>query len=70
MQGFVRGYLQSTLSRIAQGTLDEAIRVRWLSGPVGRELVELAGPMDAAPPTAPLRGDRAGAGRTARRRPR
>jgi DNA-binding NarL/FixJ family response regulator len=51
MQGFVRGYLQSTLSRIAQGTSDEAIRVRWLTGPIGRELVELAGPMEA--PAAP-----------------
>ncbi|HYN68609.1 MAG TPA: AAA family ATPase [Candidatus Eisenbacteria bacterium] len=47
MQGFVRGFLQSTLSRIAQGTADEAIRVRWLTGPVGRGLVELAGPMEA-----------------------
>jgi DNA-binding CsgD family transcriptional regulator len=50
MQGFVRGFLQSTLSRIAQGTADEAIRVRWLTGPIGRELVELAGPMDAPLP--------------------
>ena len=49
VQGFVRGFLQSTLSRIAQGTADEAIRVRWLTGPVGRELVELAGPMDGPP---------------------
>ena len=57
VQGFVRGYLQSTLTRIAQGTQDEAVRVRWLIGPVGRELVALAGPMDAAPPTAfPARG--------------
>ena len=48
VQGFIRGYLQSTLSKIAQGTTDESIRVRWLTGPVGRELVELAGPMDAA----------------------
>jgi DNA-binding NarL/FixJ family response regulator len=43
VQAFVRGYLQSILSRIAQGTADEAIRVRWLTGPVGRALVELAG---------------------------
>jgi DNA-binding NarL/FixJ family response regulator len=43
VQTFVRGYLQSVLSRIAQGTTDEAIRVRWLTGPVGRQLVELAG---------------------------
>jgi DNA-binding NarL/FixJ family response regulator/tetratricopeptide (TPR) repeat protein len=48
VQGFVRGYLQSTLSRIAQGTADESIRVRWLTGPVGRELVELAGATDLA----------------------
>jgi DNA-binding NarL/FixJ family response regulator len=52
VQGFVRGFLQSTLSRIAQGTADEAIRVRWLTGPIGRELVELAGPMDAPAPEA------------------
>jgi DNA-binding NarL/FixJ family response regulator len=52
MQGFVRGFLQSTLSRIAQGTADEAIRVRWLTGPIGRELVELAGPMEAPAPSA------------------
>jgi DNA-binding NarL/FixJ family response regulator/tetratricopeptide (TPR) repeat protein len=47
VQGFVRSYLQMTLSRIAQGTADEATRVRWLTGPIGRELVELAGPMGA-----------------------
>jgi DNA-binding NarL/FixJ family response regulator/tetratricopeptide (TPR) repeat protein len=47
VQGFVRGFLTSTLSRIAQGTSDETIRVRWLTGPIGRELVELAGPMEA-----------------------
>jgi DNA-binding NarL/FixJ family response regulator len=49
VQGFVRGFLQTTLSRIAQGTADESIRVRWLTGPIGRELVELAGTMDAPP---------------------
>jgi DNA-binding NarL/FixJ family response regulator/tetratricopeptide (TPR) repeat protein len=42
-QDFVRGYVRTTLSRIAQGTADESIRVRWLTGPLGRELVELAG---------------------------
>jgi DNA-binding CsgD family transcriptional regulator len=47
MQGFVRGFLQQTLSRIAQGTADEKVRVAWLTGPVGRELVELVGPMEA-----------------------
>ena len=35
----------TTLSRIAQGTADELIRVRWLTGPIGRDLVELAGPL-------------------------
>ena len=52
VQDFVRGYLRTTLTRIAQGILDESIRVRWLKAPIGRELVELAGPMDA--PRAPL----------------
>ncbi len=47
VQEFVRGFLQSTLSRIAQGTADETIRVRWLTGPLGRELVELTGPLGA-----------------------
>jgi len=46
LQTFVRDYLQSILSRIAQGTADETIRVRWLTGPVGRELSELAGAAD------------------------
>ena len=48
MQGFVRGFLQQTLSRIAQGTADEKVRVGWLTGPVGRELVALVGPMDTS----------------------
>ncbi|MBI3745477.1 MAG: AAA family ATPase [Chloroflexi bacterium] len=47
MQEFVRGYLQQTLARIAQGTADEKVRVAWLTGPVGRQLVELAGRLDA-----------------------
>jgi DNA-binding NarL/FixJ family response regulator len=46
VQEFVRGYLRTTLTRIAQGTLDESIRVRWLTGPVGRELAGLAGPLE------------------------
>ena len=53
MQGFVRGFLQQTLARIAQGTADEKVRVAWLTGPVGRELVELAGPTAAPAATAP-----------------
>jgi hypothetical protein len=47
-QAFVMGYLRLVLARIAQGTLDEAIRVRWLRGPLGRELVELVGSFDEA----------------------
>ena len=46
VQGSVRDFLQRTLAKIAQGTADETLRVRWLTGPVGRQLVELAGPMD------------------------
>jgi len=53
MQGFVRGYLQQTLARIAQGTADEEVRVAWLTGPVGRELVDLAGPIEAPAAAAP-----------------
>jgi DNA-binding CsgD family transcriptional regulator len=47
VRAFVGGYLRMLVSRIAQGTVDESVRVRWLRGPLGRELVELAGPMDA-----------------------
>ncbi|MGH2408418.1 MAG: LuxR C-terminal-related transcriptional regulator, partial [Candidatus Limnocylindrales bacterium] len=42
VQAFVREFLRLTLSKVAQGTADEAVRVRWLKGPLGRELVELA----------------------------
>ena len=42
VQGFMRNHLRSTLTRIAQGTADESIRVRWLRGPIGRQLIELA----------------------------
>jgi DNA-binding NarL/FixJ family response regulator len=46
MQGMVRGYTRILLTRIAQGTVDDEMRVRWLRGPIGRELAELAGPME------------------------
>jgi DNA-binding NarL/FixJ family response regulator len=46
-QEAVRAHLRTTLARIAQGIADEDIRVRWLAGPVGRPLAELAG-ADAA----------------------
>jgi DNA-binding NarL/FixJ family response regulator len=48
VQESVLGYLQTTLARIAHGTTDEDVRVRWLTGPVGRALVELAGPMGSS----------------------
>jgi tetratricopeptide (TPR) repeat protein len=53
VQGFARMYLRLVLARIAQGTLDEKMRVRWLKGPLGRELVALAGSFEA--PTGPAR---------------
>lgn len=53
MQGLVRGHLQQTLARIAQGTADEKVRVAWLTGPVGRELIDLAGPIEAPAAAAP-----------------
>jgi DNA-binding NarL/FixJ family response regulator len=42
----IRAYLQVTLAMAAQRTVDESVRVRWLRGPVGRELVRLAGPLE------------------------
>jgi DNA-binding CsgD family transcriptional regulator len=48
-QAFVTGYLRIMLGRVAQGTLDESVRVRWLRGPVGRELVALVGSFDDGP---------------------
>jgi DNA-binding NarL/FixJ family response regulator len=54
VQASVQAHLRTTLSRIAQGTADESIRVRWLTGPVGRQLVELAGPDEAREDTAGL----------------
>ncbi|HYN69212.1 MAG TPA: LuxR C-terminal-related transcriptional regulator, partial [Candidatus Eisenbacteria bacterium] len=62
-QAAVRAWLQLQLGRIAQGTLDEDIRVRWLRGPVGRELVELAGSLEEAgmrdPEAGPATNDQA-----------
>jgi DNA-binding NarL/FixJ family response regulator len=51
MQQMLRGWLQFALSGIAQRTLDEDVRVRWLRGPLGRELVKLAGAMQEMAPT-------------------
>jgi hypothetical protein len=47
MAAQVRDMLRMTLSRIAQATVDDRVRVRWLRGPLGRELVELAGVLEA-----------------------
>jgi len=35
------------------GTVDDEMRVQWLRGPVGKQLTELAGPMDEPMPAAP-----------------
>ncbi len=51
-QGMARWWLQLKLSGIVQGVVDDEMRVRWMRGPVGRELAELAGPMDE-PASAP-----------------
>jgi DNA-binding NarL/FixJ family response regulator len=48
VESSVRDYLRTALLRIAQATSDEAIRVRWLTSPIGGQLAELAG---AAGPT-------------------
>jgi DNA-binding CsgD family transcriptional regulator len=51
-QEAIRGELHLIQAMTAQRIVDEAIRVRWFSGPVGRELAELAGqfqPVTAAP---------------------
>jgi ATP/maltotriose-dependent transcriptional regulator MalT len=42
---FVGGYLRLILGLVAQRTLDEDVRVRWFRGPIGSELVRLAGPV-------------------------
>ena len=37
---------QLALAMVAQRTMDEDVRVRWLRGPLGREMAALAGPID------------------------
>lgn len=44
-----RSHLQRMLAMIAQRTKDEDTRVRWLRGPIGREMTRLAGPIEALP---------------------
>jgi AAA ATPase-like protein/regulatory LuxR family protein len=45
-EGGVRPFVQLSLAMIAQRTVDEDVRVRWLRGRLGREMAELAGPID------------------------
>ncbi len=47
--GSLRPYLQLILAMIAQRTLEEEVRVRWLRGPIGSELTRLAGPIATVP---------------------
>jgi DNA-binding CsgD family transcriptional regulator/tetratricopeptide (TPR) repeat protein len=42
-------FLATSLAMIVQRTIDEDIRVRWLRGPIGRALSELAGPIEPVP---------------------
>jgi predicted ATPase len=62
-QEFVRSFLQVTLSRVVQGIFDEAIRVRWLKGPIGSRLVALVG--ETGLPDAPAAGAAADTGAAA-----
>jgi DNA-binding CsgD family transcriptional regulator len=64
-QARLRTYVQILLTRIAQGMLDESVRVRWLRGPVGQALIDLVGPLEAAD-SAALGTDGATAGDGAR----
>ncbi len=41
----VRPFVQVSLAMIVQRTIDEDVRVRWLRGPLGSEMVALAGPI-------------------------
>jgi len=45
----VRGYLELTLTMIAQRTTDEDVRVRWFRGPIGRSLTRLVGEIRELP---------------------
>src|SRR5439155_7342129 len=46
-KAMIQFFLRIFLSIAAQRTMDDEVRARWFRGPVGRRLVELAGPMDA-----------------------
>jgi DNA-binding CsgD family transcriptional regulator/tetratricopeptide (TPR) repeat protein len=44
----IQPYVQVALAMVAQRTVDEDVRVRWLRGPYGAEMADLAGPLEAA----------------------
>ncbi len=45
----VQMFLQLLLALTAQRTVDEAVRVRWFTGPIGKEWARLAGPVGDVP---------------------
>jgi DNA-binding CsgD family transcriptional regulator/tetratricopeptide (TPR) repeat protein len=47
--GQVQQHVAVMLAMIVQRTMDEDARVRWLRGPVGREMTRLAGPLESVP---------------------
>jgi DNA-binding CsgD family transcriptional regulator len=49
----VRPFVQVSLAMIAQRTIDEDVRVRWLRGPTGTQMVDLAGSIDVSGVAAP-----------------
>lgn len=53
----VRQELRMALWMVAQRILDEDVRVRWFLGPTGRQLTELAGPLEAPATPADPRSD-------------
>jgi DNA-binding NarL/FixJ family response regulator len=42
----IQARLRLVLALVAQRIIDEDVRVRWFTGPIGRELTRLAGPQD------------------------
>jgi DNA-binding CsgD family transcriptional regulator len=54
-RGMVMGELRLTLSLLVPRFTDDNLRVRWLRGPLGRELTRLAGPPGPPPATAQAR---------------
>jgi len=42
----IQPHVQVALAMVAQRTVDEDVRVRWLRGPYGAEMADLAGPLE------------------------